>query len=64
MICCQARQRVERRVEVPLTGVIPGATSTPARRNSAKVNASSPANIQDEIQDTDGKNNYLVCRAI
>ncbi|NXX46919.1 CFA47 protein, partial [Tricholaema leucomelas] len=54
VIRCQARQRVERRVEVPLTGVIPGATSTPARGNSAKVNASSPANIQDKIQDTDG----------
>ncbi|NXG52574.1 CFA47 protein, partial [Psilopogon haemacephalus] len=49
VICCQARQRVERRVEVPLTGVVPG-----ARRNSASVDTSSPANIQDKIQDTDG----------
>ncbi|NXF88589.1 CFA47 protein, partial [Eubucco bourcierii] len=54
VICCQARQRVERRVEVPLTGVVPGATSTPARRKSTKVIESSPANIQDKIKDTDG----------
>ncbi|KFV65916.1 Putative uncharacterized protein CXorf30, partial [Dryobates pubescens] len=54
VICCQARQKVERRVEVPLTGVVPGATPIPATRKSAMANINSPANTQDEIQHTDG----------
>ncbi|NXN15449.1 CFA47 protein, partial [Indicator maculatus] len=54
VICCQARQRVERRVEVPLTGVVPGATAVPATRNSAMANTNNPANTQEEIQHTDG----------
>ncbi|XP_067992784.1 cilia- and flagella-associated protein 47-like, partial [Melanerpes formicivorus] len=54
VICCQARQKVERRVEVPLTGVLPGATAIPATRKSAMANTNSPANTQGEIQHTDG----------
>lgn len=47
---------MERRVEVLLTGVVPGATAMPAVRNSATVNTNKPANIQEEVQVTDGKN--------
>ncbi|KAF1457771.1 Cilia- and flagella-associated protein 47, partial [Spheniscus demersus] len=54
VVCCRARQRVERRVEVLLTGVVPGANAMPATRNSATVNTNKPANIQEEVQVTDG----------
>ncbi|NWR61494.1 CFA47 protein, partial [Bucorvus abyssinicus] len=54
VVRCQARQRVERRVEVLLTGVISGASAMPAERNSTMVNANKPANIQEEVQVTDG----------
>ncbi|XP_030312325.1 cilia- and flagella-associated protein 47 [Calypte anna] len=47
VVCCQARQRVERRVEIQLTGVVPGANATPATRNSAMVNTNKAANIQE-----------------
>lgn len=47
---------MQRRVEVLLTGVVPGATAMPAARNSATVNTNKPANIQEEVQVTDGKN--------
>ncbi|XP_035189456.1 cilia- and flagella-associated protein 47 [Oxyura jamaicensis] len=53
VVCCQARQRVEKRVEVLLTGAVPGATAMPATRNSALINRHKPANIQ-EVQVTDG----------
>ncbi|XP_009333062.1 PREDICTED: putative uncharacterized protein CXorf30 homolog [Pygoscelis adeliae] len=54
VVRCRARQRVERRVEVLLTGVVPGANAMPATRNSAMVNTNKPANIQEEVQVTDG----------
>ncbi|XP_075347998.1 cilia- and flagella-associated protein 47 [Mycteria americana] len=54
VVCCRARQRVERRVEVLLTGVVPGANAMPATRNSAIVNTKKPANVQEEVQVTDG----------
>lgn len=54
VVRCQARQRVEERVEVQLTAVVPGATAIPAERNSAMVNANKPANVQEEVQVTDG----------
>ncbi|NWH66895.1 CFA47 protein, partial [Geococcyx californianus] len=54
VVRCQARQRVERRVEVLLTGVIPGANATPATRNSLRVNTNKPADIQEFVQVTDG----------
>ncbi|NXT76446.1 CFA47 protein, partial [Zapornia atra] len=50
VVRCQARQRVERRLEVLLTG----ANAMPAARNSATVNTGKPANIQEELQVTDG----------
>ncbi|NXU52517.1 CFA47 protein, partial [Turnix velox] len=52
VVCCQARQRVEKRVEVLLTGAVPGATAVPATGNSAAVNTNSPASVQD-VQITD-----------
>ncbi|GAB0178378.1 cilia- and flagella-associated protein 47 [Grus japonensis] len=54
VVRCRARQRVEKRVEVLLTGVVPGANAMPAARNSAVVNTNKPANIQEEVQVTDG----------
>ena len=56
VVRCRARQRVERRVEVLLTGVVPGTTAMRATRNSAMVNKKKPANIQEDVQVTDGKN--------
>lgn len=56
VVSCQASQRVEKRVEVLLTGAVPGATAMPATRNSALINRHKPANIQEEVQVTDGKN--------
>ncbi|NXV73921.1 CFA47 protein, partial [Atlantisia rogersi] len=50
VIRCQARQRVERRLEVLLTG----ANAMPAARNTATVNTDKPANNQEELQVTDG----------
>ncbi|NXC45848.1 CFA47 protein, partial [Penelope pileata] len=54
VIRCQARQRVEKRVEVLLTGVVPGATAMPATGNSVKANRSKTVSIQEEVQVTDG----------
>ncbi|XP_042644204.1 cilia- and flagella-associated protein 47 [Tyto alba] len=54
VVRCQARQRVERRVEVLLTGVVPDATATPATRNPAVIKSKKPANIQKVVQVTDG----------
>ncbi|NWS75293.1 CFA47 protein, partial [Crotophaga sulcirostris] len=54
VIRCQARQRVERRVEVLLTGVIPDANAIPATRNSAMVDTNKPVNIQEIVQVSDG----------
>ncbi|XP_074672980.1 cilia- and flagella-associated protein 47 [Strix aluco] len=54
VVRCRARQRVERRIEVLLTGVVPGAAVMPATRNSAVVSTKKPANIQEVVQVTDG----------
>ncbi|NXK82913.1 CFA47 protein, partial [Amazona guildingii] len=54
VVRCRARQRVETRVEVLLTGVLPAATATPAARNCAVVNSNKPANTQENVQVTDG----------
>ncbi|NXG57801.1 CFA47 protein, partial [Hemiprocne comata] len=54
VVRCRARQRVERRVEMQLTGVVPGANSMPATGNSAMVNTDKPVNIQEVVQVTDG----------
>ncbi|KFP88441.1 Putative uncharacterized protein CXorf30, partial [Acanthisitta chloris] len=53
VVCCQARQRVEQRVEVLLTGIVPAATAVPAARSSAMVNINASANIQ-KVEVTDG----------
>ncbi|KFP29391.1 Putative uncharacterized protein CXorf30, partial [Colius striatus] len=53
-ISCRARQRVERRVEVLLTGILPGSTAMSATRYSAMVNTNKPANIREIVQVTDG----------
>ncbi|XP_030333266.1 cilia- and flagella-associated protein 47 [Strigops habroptila] len=54
VVRCRARQRVERRVEVLLTGVLPHATAMSAARNSARVNTNKAANTQENVQVTDG----------
>ncbi|XP_040516248.1 cilia- and flagella-associated protein 47 isoform X2 [Gallus gallus] len=54
VVRCQARERVEKKVEVLLTDVIPGATAMSTTRNSEKVNRNKPSNIQEVVQDTDG----------
>ncbi|NWX39687.1 CFA47 protein, partial [Steatornis caripensis] len=47
VVRCQARQRVERRIEVLLTGVVSGANAMPATRNSTMVDTKKPADIQE-----------------
>ncbi|NXS52131.1 CFA47 protein, partial [Brachypteracias leptosomus] len=54
VVRCRARQRVEKRVKVLLTGVVPGVTAVPATGNSAIVNTNDPDNIQEEVQVTGG----------
>ncbi|XP_068773049.1 cilia- and flagella-associated protein 47 isoform X2 [Struthio camelus] len=54
VVRCRARHRVEKRVEVLLAGVVPGATAMPAARSSSVVDTNKPGNIQDEVQVTDG----------
>ncbi|NXN25563.1 CFA47 protein, partial [Nycticryphes semicollaris] len=54
VVRCRARQRIERRLEVLLTGVVPGATAMPATRNSTASSTNKPANVQEEVQVTDG----------
>ncbi|XP_072195940.1 cilia- and flagella-associated protein 47 [Excalfactoria chinensis] len=54
VVRCQARERVEKKVEVLLTGVILGANSTFTTRNSEKVIGNKPSSIQEVVQGTDG----------
>ncbi|NXE13260.1 CFA47 protein, partial [Lophotis ruficrista] len=54
VVRCRARQRVERRVEVQLTGVVTDASAMPTARNSVMVNTNKPANTQEDTQVTDG----------
>ncbi|XP_066033096.1 cilia- and flagella-associated protein 47 [Chamaea fasciata] len=57
VIRCQARQRVEQRVELLLIGVImPGATALPAAGNSAEVDTDEPSNTTEV---TDGSSATL-----
>ncbi|NXY81091.1 CFA47 protein, partial [Alcedo cyanopectus] len=51
---CQARERVKRRVEAQLSGVVPGAIAMPALENSDSVEINNSDNVQEEVQDTDG----------
>lgn len=55
MIRCQARQRLEQRVELLLIGVMPGETAPPDARNSAVVDADESSNTPEV---TDGKNSF------
>ncbi|XP_075769379.1 cilia- and flagella-associated protein 47 isoform X3 [Pelodiscus sinensis] len=52
VVCCRARDRVEERVEVLLTGVVPGTTAMPTARNIAITTKSKTPSVQDEIQVT------------
>ncbi|NXA41250.1 CFA47 protein, partial [Eudromia elegans] len=54
VIRCRARHRFQQRVEVLLTGIVPGAMAVPAGRNAAQVVRNKPGNIQDEVQVTSG----------
>ncbi|XP_075708861.1 cilia- and flagella-associated protein 47 isoform X2 [Rhinoderma darwinii] len=51
VVCCQARSRTEERVEVLLTGVVPGQTAMPASSRDMKVRS---AHIQEEVQVSNG----------
>ncbi|NXJ75707.1 CFA47 protein, partial [Trogon melanurus] len=51
---CRARQRVERRVEVLLTGVVSRAAVTPAARSPSVIDTNMSDNVQVDFQDTDG----------
>nr|XP_014349939.1 PREDICTED: cilia- and flagella-associated protein 47-like isoform X1 [Latimeria chalumnae] len=56
VISCQARNRVEERLEVLLTGAVPGSTAVPtvSTRVITTKNKRSGSCIQDEVQVTDG----------
>ncbi|KAG6937387.1 cilia and flagella associated protein 47, partial [Chelydra serpentina] len=54
VVCCRARYRVEERVEVLLTGVVPGTTTMPAERNVAITTKNKTPSVQDEVQVTAG----------
>ncbi|KFU94788.1 Putative uncharacterized protein CXorf30, partial [Chaetura pelagica] len=54
VVRCRARQRVERRVEMQMNGVVPGANAMSATGNPAMVNRKKSANIQEVFQVTDG----------
>ncbi|XP_041343867.1 cilia- and flagella-associated protein 47 [Pyrgilauda ruficollis] len=56
VICCQARQRLEQRVELLLIGVIPGALALPAAGNSAAVDTDESSNT---LEVTDGSSATL-----
>ncbi|CAM4444816.1 unnamed protein product [Lepidochelys kempii] len=54
VVCCQARNRVEERVEVLLTGVVSGTTAMPVERNVAITTKTKTPSVQDEVQVTAG----------
>ncbi|KAM3935444.1 cilia- and flagella-associated protein 47 [Leptodactylus fuscus] len=53
VVCCQARSRTEERVEVLLTGVVPGQTAMPALSQDMK-STDRTAHIQEEVQVSNG----------
>lgn len=57
VIRCQARQRLEQRVELLLIGVLPHATAVPDAGNSAEVDVDESSNAPEV---TDGKNSFDV----
>ncbi|KAL2310438.1 hypothetical protein Nmel_002091, partial [Mimus melanotis] len=57
VIRCQARQRLEQRVELLLIGVLPDATAVPDAGNSAVVDVDESSNTSEV---TDGKSSFDV----
>ncbi|XP_075446373.1 cilia- and flagella-associated protein 47 isoform X3 [Ascaphus truei] len=53
IVCCQARTRTEERVEVLLTGAVPGQTGMPEIRKGQK-SVEKTNHIQEEVQVTNG----------
>ncbi|XP_053166997.1 cilia- and flagella-associated protein 47 isoform X2 [Hemicordylus capensis] len=54
VVCCRARSRVEERVEVLLTGVVPGITGSEIFRDFVSPSKSTSACIQEEVHVTKG----------
>ncbi|KAH0624761.1 hypothetical protein JD844_032539 [Phrynosoma platyrhinos] len=54
VVCCQARSRLEERVEVLLTGVVPGASGAHISQDSVIVPPSKSNTIYDGVQVTEG----------
>uniref|UniRef100_A0ACB8FHQ6 Uncharacterized protein n=1 Tax=Sphaerodactylus townsendi TaxID=933632 RepID=A0ACB8FHQ6_9SAUR len=54
VVCCQALSRIEERIEVLLTGVVPGARGSQIVRDSATPLNSKSTTVQDEVQVTEG----------
>ncbi|XP_054830748.1 cilia- and flagella-associated protein 47-like [Eublepharis macularius] len=54
VLCCQARSRAEERVEVLLTGVVPGVRGSQIVRDSATPLNAKSVTIQNEVQVTEG----------
>ncbi|OXB79722.1 UNVERIFIED_CONTAM: hypothetical protein H355_010190, partial [Colinus virginianus] len=54
VVRCQARERIEKKVEVRLTGVVPGVTATSTTKISEKIKGNKPSNMQEVVQVTDG----------
>ncbi|XP_042314327.1 cilia- and flagella-associated protein 47 [Sceloporus undulatus] len=54
VVCCQARSRLEERVEVLLTGVVPGASGSNITQDSLTVAPSKSNTIYDGVQVTEG----------
>ncbi|KAM8977297.1 LOW QUALITY PROTEIN: cilia- and flagella-associated protein 47 [Pelodytes ibericus] len=53
VVCCQARTRTEEKVEVLLTGVVPGQTAMPVTTSSVKQ-TESVTQVQEEVQVSNG----------
>ncbi|XP_068124444.1 cilia- and flagella-associated protein 47 [Hyperolius riggenbachi] len=53
VVSCQARNRTEERVEILLTGVVPGQTAMPVSSHEAKIKEK-PGLIQEEVQINNG----------
>ncbi|XP_043927775.1 cilia- and flagella-associated protein 47 [Protopterus annectens] len=56
VICCRARNRIEERIEVLLTGAVPGPTATPLTRvqRASSANHCLISSVQDEVHVTEG----------
>ncbi|XP_015276849.1 PREDICTED: cilia- and flagella-associated protein 47 [Gekko japonicus] len=54
VVCCQARSRVEERVEVLLTGVVPSTRGSQMIRDSSTPSKNKSVTIQDDVQVYEG----------